>query len=353
MATQQQQAAQASLPPQLALFQMITGHYLSRAIYVAAKLGIADFLHPGPRHYEELAEATKTHAPSLKRLLRLLAGAGVFAEKEDGLFALAPIGEWLRTGIPGSRHAVALLFAGSMQYQSWSELLYSVQTGEIAFDRAFGMNAFQYIGQHPEEAVIFNEAMTGSSLQAAGAVTAAYDFSVFGKIADIGGGHGVLLAAILKANPNLRGILFDLPHATEGGKNQMERAGLAERCEVVPGDFFQAVPGGADAYILKSVIHDWDDVHSVTILKNCRRAMASGGKLLLVEIALAERIDASAANLIATGSDVNMLVNVGGRERTEAEFKALFEAAGFQLTRIVATQSLMSMLEGVPVGGSL
>jgi SAM-dependent methyltransferase len=341
------QTTKEPLLPQLALFQMIAGHYLSRAIYVAAKLGIADLLSKGPQHYEELAKATETHAPSLNRLLRLLAAAGVFAEKENGRFELTPIGEWLRSDIPASRRASALLFAGPMVDKAWGDLHYSIQTGGIAFDHAFGMNAFQYIGQHPEEAAVFNQAMTSSTTQAAAAVTAAYDFSAFGTIADIGGGHGVLLATILKAYPALRGILFELPHAIEGGQKQMETAGLTARCQVVGGDFFQSVPNGSDAYILKSVIHDWDDDRSIAILKNCHRAMPPGGKLLLVEIALATRIVPSAANLIATGSDVNMLVAAGGRERTEAEFRALLEAAGFKLTRIIPTESLVSVIEGV------
>jgi hypothetical protein len=341
------QTTQEPLPPQLALFQMIAGHYLSHAIYVAAKLGIADLLSNGPQHYEELAKATKTHAPSLNRLLRMLAAAGVLAEKEHGGFELTPIGEWLRSDIPASRRASALLFAGPMADKAWGGLEYSIQTGGIAFDHVFGMNAFQYIGQHPEEAAVFNQAMTASTTQAAAAVTSAYDFSSSGTIADIGGGHGVLLATILKAHPASRGILFELPHAIEGARKHLNAAGLTPRCEVVAGDFFESVPDGPDAYILKSVIHDWDDERSIAILKNCHRAMPPHGKLLLVETALATRIVPSPANLIATGSDVNMLVNAGGRERTEAEFSSLLGAAGFKLTRIVATQSLASVIEGV------
>jgi hypothetical protein len=342
-------AKPADLPPQLALFQMITGHYLSRAIYVAAKLGIADLLSGGAQHYQELAKATRTHAPSLNRLMRLLSSAGVFAEQENGRFALTPVGEWLQSALPGSRRAGALLFAGPAMHRAWDDLLYSVETGNVAFDHAFGMGAFDYMAQHPEEAAIFNQAMVGGTTQTAAAVADAYDFTPFGTIVDVGGGHGALLIAILKANPKLRGALFELPHVTEGARKAIEAAGLASRCEVVAGDFFQAVPEGGDAYILKSVIHDWDDTRSATILRHCHRVMAPQAKLLLVEVAMPDRVDPSPAAQIIAGSDVNMLVNVGGRERTEAEFRALFDTAGFKLNRIIPTETLPSVLEGVRV----
>ncbi len=349
MATQPKFTKPSDVPPRLALFQMMTGHYVSQAIYVAAKLGVADLLSDAPRHYGELAKATGTHAPSLNRLLRLLSSAGVFAEEENGRFALTPVGECLRTGVPGSAHSAALFFAGPIM-RAWSDLLHSVKTGEIAFDRVFGMDAFKYMAQHPEEAAIFNEAMTAASTQTAIGVPTSYDFSSFGTIADVGGGHGVLLTAILKANPALRGVLFELPHVAEGAKKQIAAAGLAGRCEVIAGDFFETVPGGCDAYILKSVIHDWDDARSVAILKNCHRVMTPQGKLLLVEMVLPARMDQSLRSQIVAGSDVNMLVNAGGRERTDAEFSALFDAAGFKLTRINAIEaSLSSVIEGTRV----
>jgi len=242
---------------------------------------------------------------------------------------------------------MALLFAGPMVDRSWGDLLYSVETGEIAFNHAFGMGVFEYMSQHPEIAALFNEAMTAGSTQAAAAVAAVYDFSSFRALADLGGGHGVLLITILKANPHLRGILFDLPHAAEGGRKQIEAAGLAGRAEFVAGDFFQAAPGGADVYLLKGVIHDWDDARSVAILKNCHRAMPPQGKLLLVEGVCPARMDRSPWTQIIAGSDVNMLVNAGGRERTDAEFNALLEAAGFKLTRIIPTETVLSVIEGV------
>jgi SAM-dependent methyltransferase len=334
------------LPPQLLLFQMVTGHYLSQALYVVATLGVADLLVDGPKGHEEIAKATNTHAPSLLRLLRYLASAGVFSEDADGRFGLTPVGQWLRSDIPASRRAVAQMFAGPMQQKVWGELMYAVRTGKLSFEHAFGMDAFRYFGQHPEEAALFNQAMTSSTTQTAQAVAAGYDFSSFRTLVDVGGGHGVLLITILKANPGLRGILFELPFVADGARKAIAAAGLADRCDVVAGDFFDSMPEGGDAYVMKSVIHDWDDAKSVRILENCRRVMPAGGTLLLVEGVLPARMERSPINQIFAGSDVNMMLNVGGRERTDAEFRALFEAAGFGLQRIVATQSLMCVLEG-------
>jgi hypothetical protein len=337
----------AGQTPAMMLFQLTTGHYISRAIYVAARLNVADFLAGGPRTHDELAQATQTHAPSLRRLLRLLASAGVLAEQEDGRFALTPVGEWLRSDIPGSRRAWALLINGPMVEKTWGELLYSVRTGEVAFEHAFGMNAFEYMSRHPEELKTFNEAMTGVTTQTAVAVAAAYDFSSLQTLADVGGGHGVLLITILKANPKLHGVLFEQPHVAEGAKKQIEAAGLSGRCEIVGGDFLQSVPRGADGYMLKHVIHDWNDRDSATILSNCRKAMAPGGKLLLIESVAPERMEPTWSSQIIAGSDINMLVSIGGRERTEAEYRALYDAAGFRLTRVIPTQALPSVLEGV------
>ncbi len=334
------------LPPRLTLFQLVTGHYVSFALYVTAKLGIADLLADGPRPASELAKACGSHAPSLRRLLRLLTSAGVFVEQDGDCFALTPVGECLRSDVPGSQRDTALLFAGPLM-RTWGELLYSVQTGETATQRALGMDAFQYMAKHPEDAAVFNRAMTAVSTQVSSSVAAAYDFSSIRKLVDVGGGHGVLLRAILKANPTLHGILFDLPHVVEGAKTQI--AGLEERLEIVGGDFFQGVPAGADAYILKSVIHDWDDTHSITILKNCHGVMPAQGRLLLVELVLPDRIDQSPKSQIGTGSDLNMLVNAGGRERTQKEFRTLLESSGFELTKIIPLDgSLSSILEGVP-----
>ena len=315
---------------------MVTGYYVSRAIHVAAKLGIADLLADGPRGHDELAKATGTHADSLRRVLRLLAGAGVFVEEEDGKFALTPIGACLRSGVPGSMRAAALLFGGITQ-QAWGDLLYSVETSEPAFRRVFGKDPFDYMAEHPDEAANFDAAMADFTKHIAIAVAAAYDFSPFRRIVDVGGGNGALLAGILAANPTLTGVVFDLPDVAARATAQIRELGLADRCEIVGGDFFEEVPSGGDAYLLKHVIHDWNDDRATAILRTCRRAMGAEAKLLIVEGVYPPRIDQSDESRGAAANDVNMLVCTGGRQRSEAEFRSLYEAAGFRLTRIVPT----------------
>jgi SAM-dependent methyltransferase len=337
------------VPPRLELFRLLTAHYVSRSIYVAARLGIADHLASGPRTADELAAECAAHAPSLRRLLRLLASRGVFEEREDGRFALTPLSDCLRQDHPTSSRPTALLFAGPIM-RAWDELLYSVQTGEIAFDRVFGKPAFEYMGEHADDAATFNAAMTAGSTVTAAGVPAAYDFGRHRRLVDVGGGHGVLILSILKANPRLHGTVCELPFVAEGARKAIEAAGLTERCDVASGDFFQDIPRGADAYILKSVIHDWDDAKSIRILGNCRRAVTPDGRLLLVELVLPDRIDRSPRSQMGTGSDVNMLVNVGGRERTEEDFRRLLEAAGFRLESIrPVANTMMSVLESAPV----
>ena len=338
--------ATQELPPPAVLFQMVTGYYISRAIYVAATLGIADLLAHGPQPSSTLAKATGTHAESLTRVLRLLASVGVFTEQDDRCFALTPLGECLRTGVPGSMRSAALLFAGITQ-EAWRDLLYSVRTGEPAFHHVFGMDSFSYMAQHPEEAANFDEAMADFTKGIAIAVAATYDFSQFGTIVDVGGGNGMFLEAVLKAHPTLRGVLFDMPHVAERAQQRIEAVGLAERCKAVGGDFFLEVPSGGEAYILKHVIHDWGDARAVTILKNCHRAMGPQGKLLIVEGVYPSHIDQSDASRGAASNDVNMLVCTGGRQRSEAEFRSLYGAAGFTLTRIVPIQATSSVIEGI------
>jgi SAM-dependent methyltransferase len=324
---------------------MATAYYVSQAVYVAAKLGIADQLSDGPRHHDDLAKATRTHGPSLNRVLRLLASAGVLSEEADGRFALTPIGQCLRSGVPGSMRAATLLFGGRTQ-QTWSELLYSVQTGEPAFPRLWGADSFSFMEQHPEEAAIFDDAMADWTAQAAAAISAAYDLSSFRTLVDVGGGNGALLAGILAANPTLRGVLFDRPHVAQRAHARIDEAGLADRCSVGGGDFFADVPHGGDAYLLKHVIHDWNDERAVEILRSCHRAMLPHARLLLFEGVYPSRIDQSDASRGAAANDVNMLVCTGGRERSEPEFRALYEAAGFTLTRIVPTRARASVIEG-------
>jgi hypothetical protein len=324
---------------------MASGYFLSRALYVAAILGIADMLLTGPRHFSELAHAAGAHAPSLQRVLRLLASAGIFAENADGQFSLTTVGEYLQTGM--ARNSV-LLFTGNMGYRAWGDLLHSVQTGEPAFEHVFGMPTFSYYAEHTDEAANFDETMSDVSARVAMSLIAAFDFSPFDSVVDLGGGHGELLIGVLKANWELRGTLFDLPRLTQEAQSRIAQAGLAGRCQVIAGDFFETVPEGSDVYILKSILQDWDDPRCVTILKGCRCAMTREAKLLVLEGVYPATVDQSPASQSAARNDVNMLVCTGGRQRTEAEFRTLFEAAGFKLNRITRTQGLSSIIEGTP-----
>lgn len=332
----------ASVPPQIAMLQMISGFWISRAIYILAKLGLADHLQGGPKTAEELAAASGTHAPSLVRVLRALVSVGVLAQHGDNRFGLTSLSETLRTDAPGSLRAFATTELGDDHYEAWGNLIHSVKTGEIAFDNHFGMPVWQYYANHPDNARTFNDAMTGMSMATNEAVLASFDFSSINKLADIGGGHGALITSILKANPSMHGILFDAPSVVIGAGERLATEGLADRCEVVAGDFFVSVPSGAEAYVLKWIIHDWDEERSVTILKNCHRAMPANGKLILVEAVVPSGSEPHFSKFV----DLDMLVMTGGRERTEEEYRMLFEAAGFNLTRIVPTESLMSVIEG-------
>ncbi|HKN46758.1 MAG TPA: methyltransferase [Candidatus Polarisedimenticolia bacterium] len=345
--------ARQEIPPPsgAALFPLIAGYMTSQLIYVAARLGVADHLRDGAKSSEELAKATRSHAPSLRRLLRGLAVVGMVEEIEPGQFQLTPSGALLGAGVPGSVRNLAMLFIDESVWRSWGDLLHSVRTGETALEHVFGMGTFEYCARNPEFAAIFNEAMTEATRWAAPSVLAVYDFSRFRTIVDVGGGNGTLVGAILAANPGLRGIVFDLPSGVEGARCHLEAAGLGGRCEIVAGDFFVApLPSGADAYVVKSVIHDWDDERSRAILTNCRRAMPAHGRLLLIEPVVPAKVDGSAAHRMMVMSDLNMLAVTGGRERTEAEFWELLNSTGFRLAAVVPARapSNFSVIEGVP-----
>jgi hypothetical protein len=336
------------IPPQFVLYQLATAHYISHAVHLAVTLGLADLLRDGPRQGRELAQATGTHAPSLNRVLRLLANAGVFTEQEDGSFALTPIGQCLRTDVPGGAGAMVKLFAGPRIQENWRELEYCVRTGEPAFRKKGIVDHFTDPNRDPEQAATFDAAMADLTRMLAVAVAAAYDFTPFRSVVDVGGGNGALLVGILGANPTLRGVVFDLPSAAGRARQKITESGLADRCQVVGGDFFAEVPAGGDAYLLKHVIHDWNDERAVAILKNCHRAMGPAGRLLIVEGIYPPRIDQSPEHRGAAANDVNMLVNTGGRQRSQDEFRSLYEAAGFTLTRIVPTQARVAVIEGAP-----
>jgi hypothetical protein len=340
-------ASRPALPPGIALYQMGIGHYISRALYLAAKLEIADLLRDGPKSAGELALATETDASALRRVLRLLASVGVFEERADGRFALQSLGELLRSDVPGSMLASVKLFTGIEIQDSWKELEYCVRTGEPALHRhSPGADPFEQMRRDPEAAANFDKAMATFAPQTSAAIAAAYDFSVFSKLCDVGGGNGALMIGVLRANPKLRGRVFDQPHVAARARAHVAESGLADRCEVAGGSFFEKIPSGADAILLKHVIHDWNDERATAILRCVRAALPANGKLLIVEGVYPERIDQSLESRGAAANDVNMLVATGGRQRSEAEFRDLFRAAGFRLTRIVPTPARVAVIEG-------
>jgi O-methyltransferase domain/Dimerisation domain len=332
-------------PPRFQLQQMISSYWIASAIGVAANLGIADRLADGPKSSDELAQATGSHPRALYRLLRALAGVGIFTEVEPERFGLTPMAEALQTDAPASLYGYAVYLCNDLLWRTWSQLGYSVQTGQPAFKHLFGLDPWEYRVRHPEFAASFNAAMTGVSTQIAQAVTGAYDFSGVGTVVDVGGGHGGLLTALLRANPGLHAVLFDLPQVIKEAREPLRAAGLLERCDLVAGDMFEAVPADGDLYMLSRVIHDWDDNRAVTILANCRRVMGRHSTLLLVE----EVIPPGDVPFYGKLGDLNMLVLAGGQERTEAEYRALYAAAGFTLRQIIPTRSRMSLLEGTLV----
>jgi hypothetical protein len=335
--------------PAQAIIQLATSYRVSQAIYVFTRLGIPDLLSAGAKSCHELARATGVHEPSLYRLLRALTAWPVVREPTAGSFALAPYGESLRSDVPGSARAVVLMFGSENFWTTWGDLLHCVQTGQTAFAHLFGLpGTFDYLPGHPADAALFNAGMTNVSTLTAAGIVRSYDFSSARMLVDVGGGRGALIAAILKATPGLRGRLFDLPSVVATARPELERAGIADHCEVVGGDVFSSVPAGGDLYLLARVIHDWDDEKSIAILQNCRAAMPPASKLLLVERAIPERIEPSAVARSQVLGDLNMLVRNGGRERTEVEYRALLAAARLQLTRTVPSGTEYSIIEAVP-----
>jgi ubiquinone/menaquinone biosynthesis C-methylase UbiE len=330
------------VPPVQQMLQLMSGFWISRCIYIAAKLGLADLLKDGPKSAEELAKLTGAHGPSLFRVLRGLAAVNILTQSQDNRFGNTPVSETLRSDAEGSLRSFAMTELGEEHYPAWGELLYTVRTGGIAFDHRFGVPVWEFFENNPENAKIFNDAMSGMTAQAESALHAAYDFAGISTIVDVGGGHGGLVTSILERYPEMRGILFDSPQVIEGARPRLAASGLADRCELLAGDFFQSVPSGGDAIIMKWIIHDWTDEQSVTIMKNCHRALPANGKLILVEAVVPPGSDFHFSKFM----DLNMLVMTGGRERTESEFRKLYEDSGFRLTRIVPTESPFSIIEG-------
>lgn len=333
------------------LYRLIGGYRVSQGIYVVARLGIADLLKDGPLSSNALAEATGSYEPALYRLLRFLTGAGLFREVAPAHFALTPLGAGLRADVSGSLAPNVLMLLDDVHWSAWGELLYSVQTGKTAFGHVHEMEFFDYLGEHPEPAAVFHRAMTSSTARSGAAVTQAYDFSGIRKLVDVGGGHGLFLATILQAHPAMRGVLFDRPEVIRGAAATLEAAGIADRCDIVGGDFFTAVPPGGDAYLLRQIIHDWNDAQAAAILTQCRHVMQASGRLLVIERAVPPDYSQGHG---ALHLDMEMLVNLGGLQRTDAEYGRLFEAAGLQLRAVVplGDADQFSVYEGVPLVAS-
>jgi hypothetical protein len=337
------EAAAQQVPPEAILSQMIWGGLMQQSICVAARFGIADLLAEKPQTAAELAAQTETHEDSLYRVMRLLSSAGVFAETGERVFSLTPLSELLRSDTPNSMRDIAIMLNEDWIWQAFGALGHTVKTGETAHDKIQGMSSFEYFEQNKEAGLVFNRAMTNMSKSVVPAIVGAYDFSGFGKLVDIAGGHGYLLSGILKANPNLQGILFDLPYVIENADALLEEEGVAARVERVAGDFFESVPAGADAYLMKHIIHDWDDEKSIAILRSIHRAINDEGKVLIAEMVVPETTEPSPSKVL----DICMLVMEGGKERTAKEYRELLAAANFRLTRIVPTHSPFSIVEAV------
>jgi ubiquinone/menaquinone biosynthesis C-methylase UbiE len=329
------------------LLELIQIRLISASIHAAAALGVADLLADEPKTIEQLAEATGVRAPSLRRVMRALATFDVFSEDSAGRFALAPMGELLKRDAAGSLHSAALFFGGEAGASTARLILECVRTGESASHMLSGDSWIDWVQNDLKQAELFNSVMTSFSTLHLTGVLEAYDFSKAAKIVDVGGGHGKIISEILKQNPGIHGVLFDMPHAFEGGRRTIAEAGLANRCDVVSGDFFASLPAGADVYLFSRVIHDWDDDKAIAILKVARRAIAPHGRLILLETMLRPE----ASSVYPALSDLNMLVITGGCERTEAEYRAIYRAAGFDLTKTVATKSPTgtTVIEGRPM----
>ncbi len=323
------------------IMPLITGYMPSRVVHVAAQLGLADLLAEGPSTSESLAQQTNTHPKALHRLLRALAAIGVVEQLDVHRFQLTALGMQLRSNVPGSMRNLAMMFGGERAWRSWGELLHSVKTGESGTKYVYGVSSFEYLAAHPELARIFNDAMAEITRNTNATLVAHYNFSKYGKIVDVGGGNGTLIAAILQAAPGARGAVFDLPAGIAEASQILAAAGVDDRCEIVPGDFFSdKLPERADAYILKNVIHDWDDEASTAILKNCRSSMHAGSRVLLVERVMPEVMKAVPQQQRMAMLDMNMLVMPGGQERTLADYRSLCARAGLALRTVVSLENL-------------
>jgi hypothetical protein len=330
--------------PAQQILQIATGYMASTALYAAITLNVADHLAGGPKDVAELARTTGANEDALYRVLRLLTSVGVFEETGPRRFALTPAAELLRKDVPGSLRGMAVFLPDPLHLRVYANVMESMMTGRPAAETTLGMPIFEYLAKDPAYSKVFNDAMTTLSAPVIAAALEAYDFSGIGTLVDVAGGHGEVLMSVLKKYPNIRGVLTDVGHVIEGAKPRIAGAGLADRCQAVPCDFFAAVPEGGDAYIMKHIIHDWDDAQATTILRNIGKAMGGKrGKVILLESVIADGPTPDLGKFI----DIEMLLLPGGRERSTGEFRALFAGAGFELTKIVPTKSPLSVVEAV------
>jgi hypothetical protein len=333
----------AATAPHIRLIQMGQAFLVSRTVHAAAKLGLVDQLTSGPKSAAELAGPMQVHAPSLHRLMRTLASLGLLTEGTEQRFALTDLGAALRTGAPGSARPTVLMFASSWSQSSLDHIIYSVQTGKPGFEKAQGVPLFDYLAQHPDDASLFSETMVGFHSEEPPAVAAAYDFSTFKLIVDVGGATGNMLRAVLGSHSGPRGILFDRPHVVRDAPAFLDASGVSNRVTIEPGNFFESVPAGADAYILSHILHDWSESQCLTILGNVRNAIDPTGRLLVVEMVIPPGDTPHPGKML----DMAMLVFTGGQERTAAEYGLLLSKAGFRLTRVMPTNSAASIVEAV------
>ena len=329
------------LPPPARMLQHITGYWISQTVGAAAKLGLADQLADGPRSAADVATSVQADSRSVHRVMRMLASIGVFSMDTNDQFALTPLGDTLRSGVLGSMKNFAIAQTSPGHWLPWGQMSEAVRTGRSMSTSALGMELWDWYSSHPEEGEFFNGAMGDLSAGVSGEVTSSYDFSNCDTVLDVGGAHGILLGAILRANPHMRGILFDLSHVTATAADSLRAQGIDQRCELVTGDFFASVPTGADIHVLKQIIHDWSDEECVTLLRNCHRALKPAGKLLLVEMV----IPADNSPSMAQAMDMNMLALLTGKERTELEYRDLLAGAGFRMERAIPTHSPFSIIE--------
>jgi len=338
------QDPQANRPPEAVVYQMLDGFKVTQALYAASMLSIFDVLHDKPLTAPELAAAVGAHAPSLLRLLRFLTSINILAEDDHQRFTATPLGDVLRSDHPRTMRPWAVMFGSPNFWRSWGDLLETVVTGEPAFNRIYGEGHFAYLSHNAADAAIFNAAMTRGTASSLPPILDAYDFSGFKKIVDVAGGHGAMLRGILERAPNAAGVLYEMP-SVAAEAHQLRGSPVESRCEFISGDMFQSVPAGGDLYIMKQIIHDWNDEAAIQILKNVRQAIPSHGRLIVVD----RIVKPSNQPDPAKSTDLMMLVMLTGRERTEAEFRDLYAAAGFNLTRTIPAGDF-ALIEGVPAG---